>query len=499
MYTVLLVDDEQIVIDSLVSNISWQQLGVNHILTASNGQQALAIMKDTPVDLLISDIKMPLMDGLALLQQVRAQYPAVRCIILTAYGEFEYAKTAIQLGVENYLLKPFNQTELEETVEKALDNLYTSHENTQHLFMDNLLLRWASGTIGSAELGERAAILSINVYLKNYCALCLQKRTPGYSLSAWTRAFAERLSPGTELHSFWDDKEHYVVILGASDLNTEALAALAADITQSLNYQNSVFVALGPVVNGSKLLAQSYQSACRYLQTADFSLYASPILLHDNTSSRTDDLLIQELDTEFRNKNAAEQKERFQAIAKRLIESEANSDDAFSLLAHCVFQLFQQEFPNRPGIQKQIYSRIHLFSSAQNAENFVDAAADLLEYSLLVFSYYFKALSPVIQNVIDCIHVHYKDGLSIKEFCAKYKMSTVYFGYLFKKETGMFFNNYLAQYRICSAIQLLLETEMPIHEIAEAVGFSSGSYFNTCFKKQTGLSPVTYRTTKSKF
>lgn len=94
---------------------------------------------------------------------------------------------------------------------------------------------------------------------------------------------------------------------------------------------------------------------------------------------------------------------------------------------------------------------------------------------------------------MDYIHTHYAESLSIKEFCNRNKMNTAYFGYLFKKETGMFFNNYLIQYRICRSLRLLEDTQMPVGEIAEAVGFSSASYFVSSFKKQTGISPVKYR------
>lgn len=130
------------------------------------------------------------------------------------------------------------------------------------------------------------------------------------------------------------------------------------------------------------------------------------------------------------------------------------------------------------------------------AESFEGAVRELLEYSCLLFRYCFEQLSPVIRHAVDYIHAHYSESLSIKEFCVKNKMNTAYLGFLFRKETGMFFNNYLTQYRICSAILLLQETDRQIGDIAAEVGFSSTSYFISCFKKQTGLSPIKFRSTK---
>ncbi len=142
MYTVLLTDDEPAILKALSDRIPWQQFGVD-ALTAADGLEALDVMKDKRVDLLITDIRMPHMDGIELLHKVREKYPATHCILLTAYSEFEYARTAMQLGVENYLLKPFQKEEMEATIEKALENIYTSRENSKHLFRNNILLRSA--------------------------------------------------------------------------------------------------------------------------------------------------------------------------------------------------------------------------------------------------------------------------------------------------------------------------------------------------------------------
>ena len=95
MYTVLLTDDEPSILDTLSTTIHWQQFGVSVVLTAMDGHHALDVMSHQKVDLLITDIQMPHMDGLALLSEVRTLYPDTHCILLTAYSEFEYAKKAL--------------------------------------------------------------------------------------------------------------------------------------------------------------------------------------------------------------------------------------------------------------------------------------------------------------------------------------------------------------------------------------------------------------------
>ncbi len=384
MYTVLLVDDEHIVLDFLEQNIAWQQLGVGTILRASNGKQALDLIRANPIDLLITDIQMPYMDGLTLLRSIRPEYANLHCIVLTAYSEFEYARQALTLGVENYLLKPIQIGELEETIEKALDNLYTNQNNTELLFRNNILFRWASGAISEEELSERANLLGINVYLPQYLTLCIKKRDAACSLTRFRQELAEWLSGHAEAYPFWSNKGHYVLLVGGLQLDAEAIQAQAAATAARLGVEGAVSVAVGAIVTGSDKLGISYQSACALLEKAD-------------------------------------------------LPDEEPAGDSYS---------------------------------------------------------------PIIRLALEYIHANYAANISIKDFCVKTKANMSYLGYLFKKETGVFFNDYLSRYRIrCSAL-LLRNTDLKIGDIAGRVGFSSVSYFVQCFKKHLSLSPAMYRTSR---
>ncbi len=494
MYTALFVDDEKAVLDNLLSNIAWNDFGVSSILTASDGKEALKEMEAHPVDLLITDIRMPHMDGLELLGIVRVRYPETRCIVLTAYGEFEYARQALSLGVENYLLKPFQQSELEDTVEKALDNLYLHRRNTENLFRENLLLRWVKGTIESEELAERAGLLNINTFQSCYCAVCLYKLGKGCSSRAFRSAFQQFLPHGSEIHALWDDAGHYVMIVGSSALQESSLLEAARKAIADLHYQDLMVAAIGTVVLSSDDLAESYRTANRILDIMDHSDHSCPVLTQSLCANTRNDSLVRKLLDAFHIEGVEERETSYQKLTSWLLAQYSDQDVLLTALSHSLIQLFRQEFPEKSGIQEQIYHRVSRFSPP--AENFEGAVRDLLEYSCLLFRYCFEQLSPVIRHAVDYIHAHYSEGLSIKEFCVKYKMNTAYLGFLFRKETGMFFNNYLTQYRICSAILLLQETDRHIGDIAADVGFSSTSYFISCFKKQTGLSPIKFRSTK---
>ena len=221
MYTVLITDDEPATQNSLSTAVHWQQFGVDKVLVADDGYQALNIMARNKIDLLITDIQMPHMDGITLLKEVRNSYPETHCIILTAYNEFEYARAAVKLGVENFLLKPLVKEELEETIEKALNNIYAHQAISRQLFRDNILLRWAKGSITSSELSDRSELLGLNLYLAEYCTVCIGTRQACPVLSSFCNICLGYLERTYKVQLFRNDHDQPVFIIGSKKISKE--------------------------------------------------------------------------------------------------------------------------------------------------------------------------------------------------------------------------------------------------------------------------------------
>ena len=491
MYSALLVDDEPAVLDVLTTTIPWAQFGVDRLLTAYDGEQALTLLQKNTVHLLITDIRMPHMDGLQLITNVRKLYPNIHCILLTAYGEFEYAKAALQLGVENYILKPFQQDELENTIEKALDNLYRKKENTARLFKDNILMRWATDTINENELSERALYLNINIYCRQYCVVCL-KKLMNCSLEAFIEYLHTKMSSTLDIQHFWSDEGLCYLIIGGHNLSFDSVKGLFQLATRELKYEGTFLTAVGSIVNGATNVPLSYQQALETIKAPE-TLNNDFFITYESVNSRFKNSYHQDLTEMYALEDQDARHDAYHSFAEQLfLTTGQDTRTLFAILSHNLQQLFEQQYPDKPEIRSQLYNHIQLIANA-DFENHVDAAVQLLEVGYLLYQYYFEQLSPVIQLAISHIHTHYSESLSLKEFCVKNKMNTAYLGSLFKKETGMFFNNYLAQYRICCSLRLLDETELQINDIASAVGFASPSYYISCFKKQVGVSPIKYR------
>ena len=111
-YTILLVDDEEEVIQAIIRKINWEELGFSVVGYADNGIKALEMIEESQPDVVMTDIKMPYMDGMELCSHIRREYPAMKIVLFTGFDEFEYAKEAVHLEVEEYILKPVNSVEL---------------------------------------------------------------------------------------------------------------------------------------------------------------------------------------------------------------------------------------------------------------------------------------------------------------------------------------------------------------------------------------------------
>ncbi len=496
MYTVLLVDDEEKILEVMKVRIGWQELGVDKLLTASDGQAALEYFEQQRIDLLVTDIQMPRMDGLELIEKVRSLYPDTHCILLTAYGEFEYARRAIQLGVENYLLKPVADVEMEQTIQKALDNIYNRRKNSRDLLRENTLNRWASGSIGSEELSERAAVLGINLYQPEYCVVCAVRRGKS-SLAAFRASCLELLAQKYEVNGFWDEKGRWVMILGGRDLSRENVSAEISHAAQESNAVDAVRVAIGTSVKETDLLHMSYLNACDTIDMNDLS--DSPVLLKEETDTLgiDADLLAEEVRILYYLPDQSIRDTGYRHLATKLYQQDGKDAPLKSLsrLHKGCLRVLMSEFPAQENLREVLRVPSWTPEKQHSESDFARAAEEMLVTGRQAFMKCLAELSPIVQVALRYVHDSVMEGagISIKDFCAKNGMNPAYLGHLFKKETGTFFNDYLMQCRINQSIILLRNPNRKIKDIAEEVGFASASYYVKCFRENKGISPSRYR------
>ena len=496
MYTVLLVDDEDDVLKNLITTIDRPDYGIENILTAHDGLSACKILSSQHVDLIITDICMPNMDGIALIRRAREIQPRIRCILLSSYSNFQYAREAISLGVENYLLKPVDPTELDNSIRKSLDNLSSQKNITNTLFLENILGRWLDGDISPDELSEKAKHISINIYFRNYCVVLI-KFINRRSINDFLSTFYSALRPLYDVYRFVNCDGHHISIFGGHKIQQQHIADTLSRIADEFP-QTEFHAAIGYVADNYEEVHQSYQSALD-------CLHSDPIVSHQRISSAN--LVVSAKLTNFQVNSIIEYLRSdsasvegndlpflFNVTFADILNCTISEINAFtaSLVARVSLQLSSSGLIDAAE-KDTIINKIYHFEQMPTEQELLSWFESILLLCRTLIRKRSKQLSPSVLLAMQYIGDHHKEYASIKDFCNRYNMNASYFGLLFKKETGIYFNDYINHIRISHAIQLIKDPKRKIMDIYKAVGFSYPSYFILCFKKQTGLSPTQYR------
>lgn len=176
IWKVLIADDEPIIRDGIRESVDWQQLNLQVVAEAEDGEEALELAVEHAIHILLVDLNMPIMNGITLIGKIRERFPACKIIIITGHDEFTYAQSAIRLGVDDYILKPINPKQLTVVLKKITGELLSSHKNEEHLLIaskqieknfsllrERFCLEWIEGDLSEGEIVEQLAFLHMPV------------------------------------------------------------------------------------------------------------------------------------------------------------------------------------------------------------------------------------------------------------------------------------------------------------------------------------------------
>ncbi|MFS0726149.1 response regulator [Paenibacillus sp. 1P07SE] len=497
MHTVLIVDDEPFIIEGLYHIIDWHALGLKIVGHAANGQAALDLLARERVDILITDISMPVMGGLELIGHARAEYPELKIVVLSGYNEFDYLKQAMRSGIENYLLKPVNVEELRATMASAVEKLRTvphprwSDEDID-LLRNTIVYRWLTGGISPGELKERAAVLELPIASPYYLPAIIRREEPADR--DYERVREHAYTPGTIV---LPNLKGEIVVLyaadAAEDLKALALAQLKPLLTE---LAGPVHLALGTVAGGARAVSESYQHACA---AADYALVwpESGVLdydaLHRQEPAAQDALnwdnyarLIAGRDKQRLQEYVAEE---FARLSRQPgITPAAVRNSAVELIVRFKTELIQLRAIEEPELYQE---ELHLAANSGSLAQLTTLVQGVAEHTVDALVKTVK--SPVIAQILTRIDTDYREPMSLKTLGQEYKVHPVYLGQLFHKELKEPFTEYLNRYRVEKAKELLRSSNRKVQEIAQEVGYWETGYFYKQFKKHVGVSPMDYR------
>jgi two-component system response regulator YesN len=532
MYKVIIVDDEDEVREGIINKTNWESCGFELVGDYSNGQDAfIAIERDRP-DAVITDINMPFMDGLELSEKVKFFYRDTKVVIVTGYDEFEYARQAIKLKVNDYLLKPFNakeftdfllkmRTELDEEREKHedLNQLRIQLNQSLPLLKERFLEKLVHSDMNNHEINRKFEFFQISLDGPAYLSLVVdmdpieeKKDKPSFGESELLRfavfnIFQEIFETENAGIVFQTRDDKIGILLSGSPKEIELKAqTLSEHARQSVEkyLKFTVSVGIGRMNDELKDLSKSFQEALSALDYR-FLLGENKIIsIHDleagtgmNTLKYND--LEKKLLSSIKSGNDSGVSEAISEWVEQLKYSFSSVDRSYSsihkLIATLMNQIAETGFDEREVFDNDPFSQITSMKTLDEVQHWLNVQCrKIIEYlndkRIDVSNSQMKLAESYIRD-------QYSDpNFSLKHVCDHIYMSISYFSALFKQYSGETFVEFLTRVRMEKAKDLLNLTDIKIYEIASKVGYGESQYFSVIFKRHTGMTPKEYRSSR---
>lgn len=544
MIKVFLVEDEFPIREAIKNTIDWEREGLELVGEAGDGEVAYPKILSTKPDILLTDIRMPFMDGLELSQLVKESLPGIRILILSGYDDFDYAKKAISIGVEEYLMKPITEEILLKELNKAADSIREEkrakmvretykkeREEIRALERQKFFRDMIDGRVNVQDSLECGRSLGIDIIASWYNILLMQlvPKDMEYGLLESYSKVRENMNaeirkriaqmPEVYLYEQAGGILCFIEKADSQQLLRENEERGIAELRSVMEEHTDVkyFLAIGKPVDRIRDVGASYNAANRrfaerYLRDESTVFYYNEEEERRQKHEAGSGIDYQKLDIDkieqkymmnfLRNGSVAE--------VPSFVEDyfESVDEDALSaaplrqyvVMGAIVCALSFLSSINMP--QEEIDAQLSGFQDAPSSVRSVDEAREYLERILTeVISIRNRVADKKYTRLIDeaqlFIQENYnKEDISLHSVSANVNVSPNHFSMVFKQETGETFIEYLTKIRMEKAKELLLCTSMKTSEIGFEVGYRDPHYFSYIFKKVQGMSPKEYRKTQ---
>ena len=529
MYKVFLVDDEIVVREGIRDNVNWDQTSFTLVGEAPDGEMALPLIQEIKPDILITDIKMPFMDGLQLSRFIRKSMPWIKIMILSGHDEFNYAKEAISIGVTEYLLKPISSSDLikslnkvaaqieeEKTERESLEKIRCQLKSNTSLLKDQFLNELALGMVKSVEAIERCNQFSINIIAKYYLVEIIEAEIKDSTNSREQHSqylkmesiISGIVDQNTDIISFKRNMEETVLVFKGD--STIELEENAYSFAQSIKYEverNTGYLLTIGIGNPRERIhgiSESFMEA----DTAKNYKYVF---------GRNKIIGIRDIKADGVSSNDLIKLNKMSIIEYLKYGTKANIQEYLSDYIECL---------SEPRLKSLIYTYYAFMDIVMTSARFVkdlggdietivpeiatlekileclDSVAKFQEYAEKIVAKVFdfrdskveSRYSSIIGKAKEYISSNYfNPEITLNSLASFVNISPSHFSTIFSQETGQTFIEYLTLTRIKKAMELLKTSNKKSSEIAYAIGYNDPHYFSYLFKKVTGLTPKEYR------
>ena len=537
MLKVFLVEDESIVREGLKNNIPWQEYGYQFTGEASDGEMALPLIQKAKPDVLLTDIKMPFMDGLSLSKLVHQEFPEMKIIIISGYDDFEYARGAILVGAEQYLLKPITRAALQKALAELKTKIETEREqkNYQEKFQSeareyeqfsrtDFFVKVFEGRMPVQDMYEEAAKLSlkINAPCYNILLFSLQEKRTAEDRGTESEGFARKREE--LLHYFirypenlvfrWNVNTYGVLIKGSAAQMQELGARCLENVDRICHPAEDLldwYVALGEPVERLSLLAECYSKAnhlfaYRFLrpQLHVFTVETMGRIvpekeeggsIRDIDPAKMEAELIRDFLLQGARDEVADFVENYLLAVGEALQSAMFRN---YLTLHVYFAAVSYVESLGCG-REELLRLLNDGGLTPEGQYDVDALPDylcgLIERAMELRDRESDNQSKhILKKALTYIEENYsQESLSLNSVAGEVNVSANYFSAIFSRAMQVTFVEYVTGKRMDKAKRLLRQTQMHTGEIAMEVGYKDPHYFSFVFKKTQGCTPREYR------
>ena len=501
MIKIFLVEDEIAIRKGIKNSIDWEKEGYEFVGEAGDGELAYPMILKTKPDILITDIKMPFMDGLQLSKLVRKELPATKILILSGYDEFEYAKEAIKLQVAEYLLKPISSAKLldvlaqvkevirqeqeeKELIKKYREDMKENRELEKERFLNQIITQ----NLSLAQILETGESLGMDLSAPLYNILLLKITENGGKQETYAE-IESGLDTLSGVFSFRRGVDEWLFLLTADDAEKmerriESCRKTVRQITEKTDPPVEYFGALGNPVERLREIKNSLKEA-------------EKLLISSVQVDKLNHKIIENfIHTGLRREVSNFVDDYFMSLGEKSVQSLM-----FRQYVTMDFYLAAVAFLERLGFSsKELVERC---GDLKEMEQVIQTIEQTKEYIKKVLdatlecreSVSRKRYSDLLKEAVSYIEHHYEEeDISLNQVAASVNISPSHFSTIFSKEMGETFIEYLTNVRMERAKQLLRSSTMKTAEIAYAVGYKDAHYFSYLFKKVQKCTPREFRT-----
>jgi len=530
MYKLMVIDDEDWIRQRIVNTMDWASIGITTVLEAENGAQALEIAGEHLPDIILSDIRMPGLSGLDLVETLQRKMLSARVIFLSGYDDFQFAQRAIKLGAFDYLLKPVDDETLQSAVQSCIESIREQRrieniledfeirlENHKPVLREHFFSDLLGGYMDEQTLEADLNYLGISTAQAGYICLSIQ---PGEEVRAAQDVHRIQFGIKNIVKELTDPLGNNQVIflqlgeiacilfsnMEGPELKSRAIEAAdkIRDMVRRL-FQREVTVGVGEpcdeILGLSRSFEQSQQALSYKAYLGGGRVYTLESLEQTVLYPISHSYSLDQLKSAIQQGDRGKISEQIARLMEKLPEGEIRPIDLKSIYANVItstvqtgyeFSAINQELPT---FSYDFFHRLDDIDSVERFEkhlrHMVETLLDSLEKSRQ------GNKRKIVQKAIDYIQEHYREPLSLSGVADIVYLNPSYFCKIFKNETGTTFTKHIVNYRIDKAIALMEDPTLKIYEIADMVGYADVQYFTKLFKAAKGISPAQYREKKN--